>query len=35
MEYNVAQLLKAPVGTIRHYDVDDSLPTIEERDRKT
>ncbi len=30
MEYNVAQLLKAPLGTVRHYDVDETLPTIDE-----
>jgi uncharacterized protein len=30
IEFNVAQLLKAPVGTTRHYDVDETLPAIEE-----
>jgi uncharacterized protein len=30
MIFNVAQLLKAPIGTTREYDVDDQLPTIED-----
>jgi len=30
IEFNVAQLLKSPVGTSREYDVDETLPTIEE-----
>jgi uncharacterized protein len=30
IEFNVAQLLKSPVGTVRDYDVDETLPTIEE-----
>ena len=30
MIFNVAQLLKAPIGTTRQYDVDQSLPSIEE-----
>ncbi len=30
MEYNVAQLLKAPLGSVRHYEVHETLPTIDE-----
>lgn len=30
MEYNVAQLMKGPVGAVRRYDVDEWLPTIEQ-----
>lgn len=30
MEYNVAQLLKSPVGTSRQYDVDEPLDRIDE-----
>lgn len=31
MIFNVAQLLKAAVGTTREYDVDELLPTLDER----
>lgn len=30
IEFNVAQLLKSPVGTTREYDVDEELPAIDE-----
>jgi uncharacterized protein len=30
MFFNVAQLLKSPIGTTRQYDVDHPLPTIDE-----
>ncbi len=29
IEFNVAQLLKSPVGTTRQYDVDEPLPAVE------
>lgn len=30
MEFNVSQLLQSPIGTTRQYEVDETLPTVDE-----